>query len=48
MFTGMNENFVTATVEGALMMTGDSVDLDALQNTSTESHADTLPAERDV
>jgi hypothetical protein len=34
MFGGMNENFVIATVEGALMMAGDSVILDALQNTA--------------
>jgi hypothetical protein len=30
MFGGINENFVTAAVEGALVMVGDSVDLDAL------------------
>jgi hypothetical protein len=30
MFGGVNENFVTAVVEGALVMVGDSVDLDAL------------------
>jgi hypothetical protein len=39
MFGGINENFVTPAVEGALMMVGDSVDLDALQSTTTESSA---------
>jgi hypothetical protein len=48
MFGGVNENFVTTVVEGALMMAGDSVDLDALQSATTESGANVLPAERDV
>jgi hypothetical protein len=48
MFGGINDNFITATVEGALVMAGDSVDLDALQSTATESGADVLPVERDV
>jgi hypothetical protein len=48
MFGGVNENFVTAAVEGALMMARDSVDLDALQSTATESGADVLPIEHDV
>jgi hypothetical protein len=30
MFGGVNENFATATVEGALAIAGDSVDLDAV------------------
>jgi hypothetical protein len=30
MFGGVYENFVTVVVEGALIMAGDSVDLDAL------------------
>jgi hypothetical protein len=30
MFGSVNENFVTVVVEGALVMAGDSVDLDAL------------------
>jgi hypothetical protein len=30
MFTGVNENFVSAAVEGALVMGGDFVDPDAL------------------
>jgi hypothetical protein len=28
MFSGMNENFATAAIEGALLMAEDSVDLD--------------------
>jgi hypothetical protein len=48
MFGGINGNFVTATVEGALMMVGDSVDLDALESVVTKSGADILPAECDV
>jgi hypothetical protein len=30
MFTGRNENFIVDTVEGTLVMAGDSIDLDAL------------------
>jgi hypothetical protein len=48
MFGSINENFVTATVEGALVMVGDSIDLDALQSAADESGADILPAERNV
>jgi hypothetical protein len=33
-FAGVNENFVSVAIEGALWMAGDSVDMDALQ-TST-------------
>jgi hypothetical protein len=48
MFGGINGNFVTATVEGVLMMVLDSVDLDALESVVAESGADILPAECDV
>jgi hypothetical protein len=48
MFGGVNENFVTATIEGTLMMVGDSVDLDALQSAAAKSGANVLPTERDV
>jgi hypothetical protein len=39
MFAGVNENFVSATVEGALVMVGDFVDLDALQNVAADGGA---------
>jgi hypothetical protein len=48
MFAGVNKNFVSAVVKGALMMAGDSVDLNALQSVAADSGADILPAERDV
>jgi hypothetical protein len=48
MFGSINENFVTAAVEGALVMVGDSIDLDALQSAADESGVDILPAEHNV
>jgi hypothetical protein len=48
MFGGINENFVTTRVEGALMMVRNSIDLDALQGAAAESGSDVLPVERDV
>jgi hypothetical protein len=48
MFGGVNENFVTATIKGALVMAGSSVDLDALQDAAAASEVDILPMERDV
>jgi hypothetical protein len=48
MFGGINENFATVAIEGAVVMAGDSVDLDALQSTAAESGADLLPTERDM
>jgi hypothetical protein len=48
MFGGVNENFVTAAVEVALVMAGDSVCLNALQSVATEIGVDILPAEHDV
>jgi hypothetical protein len=48
MFGGINENFATAAVEGALAMVGDSVDLEVVQDVAVSSGADVLPAGRDV
>jgi hypothetical protein len=48
MFAGVNENFVSIAVEGALLMAGDSVDLDALQTVTADSGAYILPTEQDV
>jgi hypothetical protein len=48
MFGGVNENFITAAIEGALIMAGSSVDLDALQDAAAASGVDILPVERDV
>jgi hypothetical protein len=48
MFSGVNENLATATIEGAIAMVEDSVDLDAVQGTAAKSGADILPAEHDI
>jgi hypothetical protein len=48
MFSGVNENFATAMIEGALAMAGDSVDLDVVRVTASESGANVLPARPDV
>jgi hypothetical protein len=45
MFAGLNENFVSAAVEGALVMAGESVDLDALQDPAAVSGVHILPTE---
>jgi hypothetical protein len=47
-FAGVNENFVSAVIEGMLMMARDSVDLAALQASAADSGADVLLGERDV
>jgi hypothetical protein len=47
-FAGVNENFISATVEGALMMAGESVDLDTLQDVAVDSEVDILPVGCDV
>jgi hypothetical protein len=44
-FASVNENFVSAAIEGVLMMPGDSVDLAALQASAADSGADVLPVE---
>jgi hypothetical protein len=36
----VNENLATATIEGAIAMVEDSVDLDAVQGTAAKSGAD--------
>jgi hypothetical protein len=48
MFGGVNENFITAAVEGALILASSSVDLDALQDAAAASGVDILPMEHDV
>jgi hypothetical protein len=47
-FAGVNENFISVVVEGALAMAGDSIDLNAIQDVVATSGADILPADRDV
>jgi hypothetical protein len=47
-FAGVNENFVSATIEGTIIMAGDSVDLATLQAVANNSRADILPMKRDV
>jgi hypothetical protein len=48
MFGGINENFATTAVKGALAMAGDPVDLEAMQDATVSSSADILPAGQDV
>jgi hypothetical protein len=48
MFGGVNENFATTAVEGALTMAGDSIDLEAMQDVAVSSSADVLHAGQDV
>jgi hypothetical protein len=48
MFGGVNENFITAAVKGALVMAVSSVDLDALQDAAATSRVDIFPMEREV
>jgi hypothetical protein len=40
LFAGVNENFISVTVEGVLVMAGDSIDLAARQAFATYSVAD--------
>jgi hypothetical protein len=47
-FVGIIENFISATVEGTLVMARDSVDLAALQTMAAGSGAEILPTRRDV
>jgi hypothetical protein len=44
----VNENFVSTTVEGALMMVAGSVNLAILQASATNSRANILSLEQDV
>jgi hypothetical protein len=48
MFSGVNENFATAVIEGALTMAGDSVDHDVVRSTAVVSGVDILPARHDI
>jgi hypothetical protein len=48
MFGGVNENFATTAVKGALAMAGDPVDLEAMQDATVSSSADILPTGQDV
>jgi hypothetical protein len=48
MFSGVNENFATVAIEGALAMAGDSVECDIVQSMAVESGVDILPARHDV
>jgi hypothetical protein len=48
MFGGVNAKFATATVEGALAMVGDYIDLEAMRDAALSSGADILPIGRDV
>jgi hypothetical protein len=47
-FAGVNKNFVSSIVKGALAMAGDFVDFDSIEDAAAASGADILPAERDV
>jgi hypothetical protein len=48
MFADVNEKFISATVEGTLVMIGSSIDLGALQTVAVDSGADILLTEKDV
>jgi hypothetical protein len=45
MFGGGNDNFFAVTVEAALTMAGNYVDLEAIQDAATSSGADIVPVE---
>jgi hypothetical protein len=44
MFSGMNENFATTAIEGALTLATNSVDLEAVRVATSGGGADVLPA----
>jgi hypothetical protein len=48
MFAGVNNNFISAAVEGTLTMAKSYVDLGVLQTVAADSRADILPAEKYV
>jgi hypothetical protein len=48
MFAGVNKNFISAAVEGTLMMARDYVDFDGLQTAAVDNRADILPTDHDV
>jgi hypothetical protein len=43
-FSGVNENFATAAIEGALVLAGDSIDLKVVRTAASEASTDILPA----
>jgi hypothetical protein len=43
-FSGVNENLVTAAIDGALALVGDSIDLEVVQTGTSETSTDILPA----
>jgi hypothetical protein len=48
MFAGVNENFISAMVEGTLVMAGSSVYLGALWTVAVDNRANILPMEKDA
>jgi hypothetical protein len=44
MFCGVNENFATAAIEGALVLVSDSIDLEVVRVAASEGSADVMPA----
>jgi hypothetical protein len=44
MFCGVNENFATAAIEGALALAGDSIHLGDVRAATSEGGMDVLPA----
>jgi hypothetical protein len=48
MFSGVNKNFATAAIEGALAMASDSIDLDVVRGVVAEGGVDVLLAGSDV
>jgi hypothetical protein len=44
MFCGVNENFATAAIEGALALASDSVDFEVMRVAASQGDADVLPA----
>jgi hypothetical protein len=48
MFSGVNENFATAAIEGAFAMASDSIDPDVVWGVATVGGVDVLPIGSDV
>jgi hypothetical protein len=48
MFSGVNENFATAAIEGAFSMAGDLIDLDVVRGAAAEGDVEVLLARSDV
>jgi hypothetical protein len=42
-FSGINENFATAAIEGALTLADDSIDLEAVRTGASKAGTDILP-----